>query len=988
VARKQRKAKSGSTGKSSKKKRAAKSAPARTEAKTDRTPPAPAAQTSTAEAAGSPKSGRGPEAPMRVPKERKAKAEAAPLFESWVEALLAVGALMTVTAVAVVFDRYVNRVFDVPKAFALKTGGGLIGIAWVVFALWGPGVRWRSLRLFGGPVLALLAAVGVSTALAFDPATAFNGVYERQFGFQGYLACAGLFAVASTAFQTRRAAVVGFGFVAFASGAVGTYAMLQGYGVDPFHFFEAPNDKVYSFLGNPTFAGNALALAFPLSLVLAGLAVARVARPGTDGGSPAGGLVMAGVGLAVTLLLQIGAGWLVGARAVEVPVGSDELAGYGRQYGAVLGLSLASVAGAAALGNHGPAFLRIRSPDGRRAADGFVAGSLVAAVFGILLGLFHTRTRGAWVGSAVSVVGLFVLFPQIFRHGHPARGRIRWVSYGLLAGLALVSAGWLSVSDGLAARTLRSVVADLNPYREDCGKGQCTRPLLWMESPRVLLDHDETLARLDADREDYNQRTQPGVVPGLPLREELKPVSAPWRTAKVWLFGIGIENYRYAFMSHKSKRLEELDPMTNHDNPHNNYLYLLASLGIVGLSAYLWLVGKAIWVSFRRTLGFGDASESDADAGFDRRAVSLGVLASFFSYAVYSIAGFDSVLCSVFLFFLLGTAAVFFEPNRTEPRRRLPFSASARASVGVAGLATLVLVPLLAATVVEASVVYRADHVFVGGDDALSRRSLDASIRDAKEAIQLHRDESFYRQRLGELYRGKALRTFQRARALQSKGDREKASQLAERGREAVAQAEVALASALHRAWAPENVYITLYQLHARLGRTEEAMQALERALRHSPHLGPVRVSLAQLQLRAGAVEEAWRNARWALDVDSRDPTAQRIYGRAYALLGNPEHARIHLEKALQLRPDDAIAKRYLKELEARPKAPEDAASVQTGSDRAAKDPEEPAARPPEPTEGAPEGGSGPSTSTGPTAGASAPAASATTGTVTKRSAR
>ncbi|NJK90106.1 MAG: hypothetical protein HC923_12445 [Myxococcales bacterium] len=105
-----------------------------------------------------------------------------------------------------------------------------------------------------------------------------------------------------------------------------------------------------------------------------------------------------------------------------------------------------------------------------------------------------------------------------------------------------------------------------------------------------------------------------------------------------------------------------MDKMTNHDNPHNNYLYLLASIGVVGLAAYLWLLLRLLRVSFG---AFRDPSRPLSD-----RAISFGIVTSFFSYAFYSIAGFDSIACSVFLFFMLGAASVLFQPNGdTEPER-------------------------------------------------------------------------------------------------------------------------------------------------------------------------------------------------------------------------------------------------------------------------------------------------------------------------------
>ena len=138
---------------------------------------------------------------------------------------------------------------------------------------------------------------------------------------------------------------------------------------------------------------------------------------------------------------------------------------------------------------------------------------------------------------------------------------------------------------------------------------QGTRRFLWSESPRVLYDHEKTLERLYEDHDDYAEHVTPAIlgdIDGIRVKEKLteseKSFDTAWRSVSVWFFGIGIETYRYAFMSHKSKRLEAMDPMTNHDNPHNNYLYVLASFGIFGLAAYLWLLWRLLSQAFRRFL--------------------------------------------------------------------------------------------------------------------------------------------------------------------------------------------------------------------------------------------------------------------------------------------------------------------------------------------------------------------------------------------------
>ncbi|CAN0592847.1 unnamed protein product, partial [Laminaria digitata] len=101
--------------------------------------------------------------------------------------------LITVALVAVWFKLDVNRVFDVPKALALKVGGGGSFLIWLIYGLFGPGFSWRSFKLFAGPIFALTGVVVISTFLSLDVPTSVYGVYERQFGLPGLLARVGLY---------------------------------------------------------------------------------------------------------------------------------------------------------------------------------------------------------------------------------------------------------------------------------------------------------------------------------------------------------------------------------------------------------------------------------------------------------------------------------------------------------------------------------------------------------------------------------------------------------------------------------------------------------------------------------------------------------------------------------------------------------------------------------------------------------------------------
>jgi len=838
-----------------------------------------------------------------------------PLAGGAVDLVMAILAVLVVALVGWSFSFEVNRVFDVPKALALKVGGAGLFVVWLAIGIAGPGWPWKSAKLFAMPALALLGAVFLSTLTSIDPWMSLQGVYERQFGFQGLLSCVGLYFVVATTLRSRRGAVAALGCMAIVGGVVGGYAILQSYGHDPYQFFKAPHNKVYSTLGNATFAGNALALIFPISLILSLVATATALGPSRWKDSPGNPMPLLAAWFVAVLVigaLLVAPGWV---KSTDLPRISDpeqlkaalETAQNWMKMG--MGLAIMGTVALALVGSWGPDAFRLETQGGRRVADAMLAGAMFTFALSIAAGLAFTRTRGAWVGTAIALGAGLALLPGVFRDD-PALMRKMRVTGGLVlaSGVALVAAVLIAMPTSLFSLTVLSIPHAFSAERTVYGQGQGTRRYLWTESPRVLMDHEATLARQAEDRSDLRVKAK-----DLPRLEASEP--SLFKKLIVWPLGIGIETYRYAFMSHKSKKLEALDPMTNHDNPHNNYLYVLASCGILGLAAYLWLLWRLLSVAWKKFGGDGTRAE---------RALAFGVVTSFFSYAVYSIAGFDSVACSVFLYYLLGATAVLFEPSMNEPRRSpiVHVNESWRAwrksdgSVTVLAALGAALIGFLGAqTVYGVLKVNEAEHAFVGrGTD---RRTFEARVGGMKEAIKLNPRESFYWQSLGGLYVDASRQYREAASRSEQQNQPDAAKGYAVRAKEMTAEGEKAMYAALDHAWAPENIFISLFQMYYGLGRFEDAERALERALQHSPHLGPVRANLAVLKLERGAYKEALHDCLWVLEVEPGNNMAMRTCGRAYQKLGQLAEARKHLELAKAENPRDKTVDNYLRELDA-----------------------------------------------------------------------
>lgn len=861
---------------------------------------------------------------MRQANQREGKGQPtlAPLFGDATEGVLFLLVVAAVALVALFFQSTVSRVFDVPKALALKTLAGGTFLVWLGVALIGPGIRWRSASVFAAPVAALTGAFALSTVFSIDVQTSWYGVYERQFGLQGFLACVGIFFVAATCLASKRGAVLGLVVIALLGGMVGAYAVLQANGHDPWPFFREPHNKVYSTLGNATFAGNSLALIFPVMVLTSLVGTVHTVKEGSH-------VLAWGLGILLTLFLMVGLGYLAAHGLSATEMGASALrAQSALRFGFFL--SALTVVVALGFGSQGPVWLRLESEGARRFADALAAGAMVACAILVALGLLYTRTRGAWVGTFVATGCGLVLAPRLVAHRPRLQTRVTiGGGVALLAGAVFV-AFFAATSDNYLAKTIRSIPKDLNPMEQDCGKGQCTRPYLWYESFRVFTEHDDTLRRIYEDEDDRAAVVQGSDLEKLPYlpaearTDGQRSFDTAWRTISVWFFGIGIETYRYAFMSHKSKRLEELDPMTNHDNPHNNYLYVLASLGPVGLLAYLWLLWSLLRQSFLR---FWRTEYAPWERG-----VALGVVLSFLSYAVYSLAGFDSVACSVFFYLLLGVAAVLFEPSYGQKRAPLsewviPSSRAGLRPVFAGGLALILGVPLVS-TVFSGYTIHSAEKSFAKDIARGKQPGLEQRLSNIKEAIEMSPWESHYKQVLGSSYSQAAQRWLQGSRkmlqvARQSQStDPQKAQKALSKAQQLQRSAdlyarygEISLMAALEHAWAPENIFISLFQLKYALGDDRGAERALERALRHSPHLGAVRANLAALKASRKAWDEAIVDCEWVMEVDQRSHLAFRTCGQAYLEKGELDRAFELLNQARRLVPRDPLTRRALEDL-------------------------------------------------------------------------
>jgi O-antigen ligase len=116
------------------------------------------------------------------------------------------------------------------------------------------------------------------------------------------------------------------------------------------------------------------------------------------------------------------------------------------------------------------------------------------------------------------------------------------------------------------------------------------------------------------------------------------------------LFGSGHEAFRVAFAPLKSLELARLEPGTNYDNPHNNYLAYLANYGFFGLLVYLTVIA----VSIRRIFVFISLQRSREGLAL---ATSIG--ASFIAVLVHNLANFDILTTLAYFYLYIGVIELY-----------------------------------------------------------------------------------------------------------------------------------------------------------------------------------------------------------------------------------------------------------------------------------------------------------------------------------------
>ena len=438
--------------------------------------------------------------------------------------------------------------------------------------------------------------------------------------------------------------------------------------------------------------------------------------------------------------------------------------------------------------------------------------------------LLYTRTRGAWVGTALALLVACV----VALYHEPLRRTLVRTLKGVFAtrmlrlGLPLLTCVWL-VAAFLPSRTSPGVIQQFDEQKTSAAT---------------------TAVSMLSAGSDRGRRDM-------------------WRHTRemVWdhpLLGVGLDNWEFAYPLYDrgvepGKITADSEPV----RPHNDFLWILSELGLVGLGLYLWLLGAA-WVAARRVFRSGEVT---------KQLCALAALAGIVALLGHSFFSFPKEQpAPAALFWLhLGIVGVV----------------SSRVSTGQMRNPIHTMLPVMAVGVVICAMVLTWRQIRFDGHFEKARYLASQSAwRNGAQEMALAIDQGAFDHRA----------SFLRGRYLQRAGLQPEAEQ---------AYRE-ALAVHPNYAHSHHNLGGTL----AAQGRWDEAIASYTNALSLRPQYLEARTNLGYAYAAAGRLDEAEITFRDVLRQDPSSAIALGNLGAVYLKNGRTQKAIRCLKEAVRIRPD------------------------------------------------------------------------------------
>lgn len=381
------------------------------------------------------------------------------------------------------------------------------------------------------------------------------------------------------------------------------------------------------------------------------------------------------------------------------------------------------------------------------------------------------------------------------------------------------------------------------------------------------------------------------------------------------VLGTGPNTYRDTFTIFEPLYYVRMLPDFREDKPHNEFIEVAQSTGLVGLAAYLWMLGAALLFF----LFWAWRNKKNADA-----ILVAAIIVSAGGYLAYTFLLFHTVAAYAIYWIVLGVGGGLCRPDTAKvDAKKVQVFKPAAPYIGFLSLIILAWVSYLALRPVFADLAEaRANGISVSDERsgtmaaawyqkaadwhpfeymylrnaAHALSNLGASLKRTPVTDSKFQDGFYYIDRAQRQEPRNATVYYNRALVYQRSG-------------RSVAE----VVQDLNKAIELYPYYILAYNQLANLeragGNFEKAVEIRQKALDITPDDSAIMVEIGYDSLQASRFPQAIEMLENGIKAENKSARARFLLGGAYELSGNKEKAREAYEDALKIEPNNVRAK-------------------------------------------------------------------------------
>lgn len=362
-----------------------------------------------------------------------------------------------------------------------------------------------------------------------------------------------------------------------------------------------------------------------------------------------------------------------------------------------------------------------------------------------------------------------------------------------------------------------------------------------------------------------------------------------WQGAlDVWqrypLLGSGTATFAYSYYQDRPlahNLVSEWDFLYN--KAHNEFLNLLATTGVVGLAAYLCLLGWFGRTALKTLMGQSAKKEKVSLVQANRDLKILALMAGLVGLTVSNFFGFSTVMVSVLMFSYLGMMVTWTDPLLTIKQAQKLNQATPPKLRGGQLMGLILITLSTIALLSKLKQMWVADKAFATGKSYFIAGYAKESLTELQTAIKLRPREALYHNELADIYAQLAV----------TLAEQKQSTAAAEFTQGALTQSELTLElnpRHLNFYKGRARTLISLSSIEPDLLLT--ARQTLLDAIELAPTDAKLRYNLGLIEISLDQVEAGVQTLEETIDMKPNYEAARLNLGKQYEELGKSDQAR------------------------------------------------------------------------------------------------